>query len=267
MKTKLFIAVVSASFTFHSVSEPAIAESVNRALDEQVTFRIGPFWADVDATIRARGQDFEIDEGLSADSVDFAVYGLWRITPRWRVEAGYSAIESEGSDTLDSDVDLGLLTVPAGLRVDGKLETEVLRFALGYAFAREESWEAGVELGINYTTVKESFRVTPPGMSGTDLTTVDVSQPLPTIGLFFNYGLSPKWYWTSRAGVFAFDIGDMDGTIYNLAGGVEFRPWEQVGVGLSYGFNSADVTITDGGQKTDVEWEYKGPVLYLVTGF
>jgi len=267
MKTKLFLALVSASIAFHAFSERAIAESVNRALDEQVTIRVGPFWADVDASIKALGQDFKIDEGLSADKVDFAISGLWRITPRIRLEAGYSGIKSESSDTLDSDVELGLLTVPAGLRVDGKLETEVLRFALGYAFAREESWEAGVDLGINFTTVKETFRVTLPGMSGTELSTVDVSQPLPTIGLFFNYGITPKWYWTSRAGVFAFDFGDIDGTIYDLAGGVEFRPWDQVGVGLSYGFNSADVTITGGGQKTDVEWEYKGPVLYLVTGF
>ena len=48
---------------------------------------------------------------------------------------------------------------------------------------------------------------------------------------------------------------------------IEFRPWQPAGLGLAYLFNSADITITDAGEKTDIEWEYKGPLLYLVLGF
>lgn len=139
--------------------------------------------------------------------------------------------------------------------------------AMGYAFRHEENWELGLDLGINFTSVKQSIHVSGSVVGDADLPSIDVDEPLPTLGVFFNYALSSKLYWTSRAGAFAFDVGDIDGTIYELIGGVEFRPWEHAGLGLSYMFNSADITVTDAGQPTDVEWEYKGPILYLVAGF
>ena len=251
----------------HFAACVAGAQSVNRALDEDVTLRIGPLWADADATIKTPGEDSNLTEKLSADEVDFSFFALWRINPKWRVEASYSGIESTGSDTLDTDVDTGIGTIPAGLKLNGSFETELVRVAVGYVFSRTESYEAGVDFGINYTTVKTSLGATVPGLPTVDLASFDISEPLPTIGLFFNYGFTPKWYLNSRAGVFAFDIGDIDGTIFEFGGGIEYRPWEPAGLGLGYFFNSADVTLSGSGQKTDVEWEYHGPLLYVVFGF
>lgn len=128
-------------------------------------------------------------------------------------------------------------------------------------------YEFGVDLGINITSVKESFRATIPGVGPVGLTTLDVTEPLPTVGLFYNYALSEKWYLTSRAGLFAFDIGDIDGTIYDIFGGIEFRPWEHVGFGAAYTYTSADLTITESGVKTNIEYDYNGPLLYIVVGF
>jgi len=243
------------------------AQSINPSLDEKVTLRVGPLWADADATIKTADQKSKLTEKFGAEEVDFSIFALWRITPEFRLEASYSGVESTGTDSLDSEIDLGLVSIPAGFRLDGSFETEIIRVAAGYAFSRSESYELGVDFGINFTTVKTSLRATVPGLPPVDVVSLDVSEPLPTIGLFFNYAISPKWYLNSRAGAFAFDIGDIDGTIYDFAGGLEYRPWERAGLGLGYFFNSADVTITAGGEKTDVEWEYKGPLLYLIFGF
>jgi len=72
---------------------------------------------------------------------------------------------------------------------------------------------------------------------------------------------------TSRLSAFAFDVGDMDGTIFDLFGGLEYRPWKNAGLGLAYIYNAADLTISDGGVKADGEYDYNGPLLYLVVGF
>lgn len=245
----------------------ATAQTTNPALDETITLRMGPFLANFDATVKVQGQDLEVDEGIEASDIDFSIYGRWRITPRLRLEAGYSGIDKEDSNTLDADITLGSLTLPAGLSLDGKLETSVLRLAIGYAFFRGESSEFGMDLGVNYTTVKESFMVSSPGMPQVEVTSMDVSEPLPAIGLFMNYAFSPEWYLTTRAGVFAFDIDDIDGTIFNFFGGLEYRPWQHVGMGLAYIYNSADLTLRDGIKEADVEYYYGGPLLYLVVGF
>ena len=135
----------------------------------------------------------------------------------------------------------------------------VFLFALGYAFFRGDSSEFGLDLGINYTTVKNTLNYAIPGI-GVGEDGLDVSEPFPTLGILFNYAISPKWYFTSRAGVFAFEIGDIDGTIFDIFGGVEVRPWKHFGVGLAYMYNSADITIKDDNVKYDVEYDYHGPL-------
>lgn len=267
MKIKLCIMSVIVLLASQLSVTAATAQNRNPALDESLTLRFGPFLANFDATVKAFGQDLKVDYPISTDDIDFAMYGLWRITPRLRLEVGYSGINKTTSDGLDETINVGSLTIPAGLSLDNEFETQVLRMAVGYAFMRGDSSEFGVDLGINYTTVKESFQVNLPGTPGATINSLDVSEPLPTIGLFFNYAFTPELYLTTRFGAFSLDIGDIDGTIFDLFGGLEYRPWQHLGFGLAYIYNSADLTITDGGTKTDIEYDYNGPLFYLTVGF
>jgi hypothetical protein len=267
MKSQVFTMIASVLMAGLIIAGSACAQSRNPSLDETVTLRLGPLWAGLEASVKAFGQDLTVDENIDVSDVDFSVYGLWRITPQWHLEAGYSGIDKSAGDTLDNSVTLGSITVPAGVSLAGSLETSVLRLAVGYAFLRSESYEFGVDLGINFTSVKESFRATIPGIAPVSLTTLDVTEPLPTVGLFYNYAFSEKLYLTSRAGLFAFDIGEIDGTIFDVFGGIEYRPWEHVGFGAAYTYTSADLTITDRNVKTDIEYDYYGPLLYVVVGF
>ena len=246
----------------------ATAQSRNPTLDENITLRLGLFWANFDATVKTQGgNEFDIDESIGANDVDFAMSGLWRITPRWRIEAAYSGINKSSSDGLTNSFNIGSFTVPAGTSVEGKLETQVLRVAAGYAFMRNDTTELGVDVGVNYTTVKDSFKVNVPGLSSAKFNTLDVSEPLPTIGIFVNHAFTSELYLTSHFGAFAFEIGDVDGTIFDFFGGIEYRPWQNAGIGLAYMYTAADLTITDDGVKNDIEYDYNGPMLYLVVGF
>jgi len=267
MKFKIFFMTGICLLASQLLVMAATAQNRNPTLDETITLRLGPFLANFNATVKAFGQDIKVDENITTDDVNFAIYGLWRITPRLRLEAGYSGINTTTSEGLEESINVGSLTIPAGLSLEGEFETEVLRMALGYAFMRGDSSEFGIDLGVNYTTIRESLRVSIPGIPGSEINSLDVSEPLPTIGLFFNYAFTPELYMTSRFGAFSFDIGDIDGTIFDLFGGLEYRPWQHAGIGLAYLYNSADLTISDGGVKTDIEYDYHGPLLYLTVGF
>ena len=267
MKTKIFFMAGIVLLASQLLVLAATAQVQNPALDEKLTLRLGLFWGNFDATVKAYGQDLDVDESMAADDVDFAINGLWRITPRLRIEAAYSGISKSSSDGLANPLNLGSFTVPAGTSLDGEFETQVLRLAAGYAFMRTDTTELGVDLGINYTTVKESFRVDVPGLPSAKINTLDVSEPLPTIGIFFNHAFTSELYLTSHFGAFAFEIGDVDGTIFDFFGGIEYRPWQHAGIGLAYIYTTADLTITDDGVKNDIEYDYNGPMLYLVVGF
>ena len=59
----------------------------------------------------------------------------------------------------------------------------------------------------------------------------------------------------------------MGGTIFELFGGIEFRPWQHFGIGLAYTLSATDLTISNNNNKYDVDYDYSGPLLYLVAGF
>jgi hypothetical protein len=48
---------------------------------------------------------------------------------------------------------------------------------------------------------------------------------------------------------------------------VEWRPWKNVGFGLAYTYNDADITVKADTGDTDVNWTYQGPFAYLTLGF
>lgn len=267
MKVKLLI-MTMALLSSQLFVTAATAQDRNPALDENITLRLGFLWADFNANVTTQGgTEFDIDESMGANDVDFAMSGLWRITQRWRIEAAYSGINKSSSDGLANSFNIGSFNVPAGTSVEGDFETQVLRVAAGYAIMRNDTTELGVDLGVNYTTVKESLKVNVPGLSSAKFNTLDVSEPLPTIGIFFNHAFTSELYLTSHFGAFAFEIGDVDGTIFDFYGGIEYRPWKNAGIGLAYMYTAADLTISDKGIKNDIEYDYNGPMLYLVVGF
>ena len=54
---------------------------------------------------------------------------------------------------------------------------------------------------------------------------------------------------------------------WDAKGAVEFRPWKNVGFGLAYTYNDADITVEKDSGDTDVKWTYQGPFAYLTLGF
>ena len=267
MKVKLLI-ITMALWSSQLFVMAATAQDRNPALDENITLRLGLLWASFDATVKTQGgTEFDIDESMGTSDVDFAMSGLWRITPRWRIEAAYSGINKSSSEGLTNSFNIGSFTVPAGTSVEGEFETQVLRVAAGYAFMRTDTTEFGVDLGVNYTTVKDSLKVNVPGLSSAKFNTLDVSEPLPTIGIFLNHAFTSELYLTTHFGAFAFEIGDVDGTIFDFYGGIEYRPWQNAGIGLAYMYTAADLTISDNGIKNEIEYDYNGPMIYLVVGF
>jgi hypothetical protein len=270
MKIKLFLFAGVTLLLCQLFISTANAQTqlMNPALDETFTFRLGPFWANLDTTVKAEGYDLKVDEGLDAGNVNFSANGLWRITKRLRLEVAYSGFDKEKSLTLGSDINIDSITIPSGSTIYANVETEVLRLALGFAVFRGDSYEAGIDLGVNYTTLQESFGASVSGIGSREIEAFDVSAPLPTIGLFFNYAFTDKWYLTSRAGVFSFvEVGDYDGTVWDVFGSIEYRPWQHFGLGLAYTYTSADLTVTDNNRKFDIEYDYSGPLLYFVVGF
>ncbi len=253
---KKFLTIVMTVIMVMMVAMTATANNTNNpAMHQQFTLKAGMFWGSFDTTVKALGEDVDFDTDLGDSDTNFAINGMWRITDRWFAEAGYNGLTASST---------GRSLASGGVNMKNDFETSVIRVAGGYSIYRTDALEMGVDLAINFTDIKSSTKM---AINGIKLTDVDISEPLPTIGVFANYAISDQWYVTSHVGLFAFEIGDIDGTILDIRAGVEYRPWENYGFGLSYIYNSADVDVKDDFVTYDLEYDYYGPTLYFVAGF
>jgi hypothetical protein len=244
------------------------AQSINPSLDDIFQLRLGPFFAHFDTKVNVQGTDFDQDEQLGDNETTFAGFARWRITPKFHLNFGYSQISRDNTATLSAGLPVGGITVPAGTTLSQDYETSSLPVSLSWAFVKNPKTEFGVDAGVNFTKIKNRISVAVPGAPTVTPINDDVSEPLPSIGLFWNQALSEQWMF---AGSFRYlglslEIGDIDAEFYDAFVGIEWRPWKNVGLGGAYLYSEADGTITSAGTTHGFEYQYDGPFAYIMIG-
>lgn len=259
-------AVAVLLFAAVGTGSPAYAQSINPTLDDVFQVRLGPFFANFDTKVSVQGTDFDQDSQLGDNMTTFAGFARWRITPKFHLNIGYSQISRDDTTTLSTGIPVGGLTVPAGTVLAQDYETSSLPVGISWAFVKNPKTEFGVDAGVNFTTIKNRVSITVPGTSTVTPINDDVSEPLPSIGLFWNQAFSEQWMLTTSFRYLGLEIGDIDADIYDAVAGIEWRPWKNVGLGGAYLYNKADGKITSAGMTHNFEYQYDGPFAYLMIG-
>lgn len=257
--------VLAVSLALMSASTQAA--STNQTLNDSLAFRVGPFFPSIDTSIKVGNQEQNFEDYLDDNATTAAIKGVWRITKNFRLNFGYWAVDRESSESLDHSTPIGPINVPAGTSIGASFDSSLLSAALGWSFIATDTTEFGVDLGLAALNLKSELGASVPGVGNTSFTAFDETYPLPTIGIYIVQALSPKWSIAGRLGGIGLSTGDFDGTVVDAMGAVEFRPWQNVGFGLSYMYNDADAKLKNVGDGVEVEWNYQGPFAYLTLGF
>ncbi len=136
------------------------------------------------------------------------------------------------------------------------------RLSAGYSFVKNTQAELGGALGLHVTDFTMS-------LAGANVAkrTGDALAPLPTVGLYGSYALTPRWLLSGRADFFSFSHHDYDGSLVNLVAGVDYRFTRNFGIGLGYRYVDYDLDVTKSSFSGNVQYEFSGPVLYLAGSF
>ncbi len=242
------------------LSASAQAASTNPTLHDQFSIRAGGFNANIDTSVTIDGEKFNFEDVLDDNVSTGNIQALWRVTNKLRINFGFWSVERDESDVPGT----------GGATAGASFDTSYLSAAVGYSFIRSDTSEFGVDLGGRRIIKKSELGATVPGAGNISFTAFDNSYLLPTIGLYFNQALSPKWSIAGRFGGVGLDLGDdFKGSVIEANAAIEFRPWQNFGLGLAYMYNSADATLNNVGRGNglDLEWEFQGPVAYLTLGF
>ena len=92
---------------------------------------------------------------------------------------------------------------------------------------------------------------------------VSVTAPLPNIGAWYTYSISPDWALKARLDWLRFNIGEYDGGLINASFGINYRVFKYAGIGLSYNIFDLDVGINTQSWRGAAEIKYEGLYAFL----
>lgn len=220
--------------------------------------------------IAGTGVDFEDDLGM-ADSEWLPDVQLGaRLGNRFRIELEWYQLNRTSSKVLTKDIVWDDTTYHAGVDVDSKFKTTVYRGAFGWSFIKRPNIEVGADLGLHATNFYAS--VEGQGSINGNVSQIarearDAWVPLPTIGGYFGWNISPMFSVNARIDWLSLTVGDYSGGITDIWGAFNARVSRHVGVGAGWRYTNYHINATKNDWEGYVRYKYSGPAFFLTLAF
>ena len=225
--------------------------------------------ADVNTTLRIDSEtlgtgtevdlesDFDVDDRLFLGRIDAG----WRFAKKHAIDFSVFELGREGTRIIDRDIQIGNVTFPISTEVKTEFETVVFKLAYRYAFLHRERWHMGASLGAHTMDWKTKWTAGNLALEED----FDVTVPLPVLGLFGSYGITPKLYLNASSEFFGLEYEEFDGFLNNTRLSLEHRTFEHVafGLGLDYFLIDASVESESGNLSAEAEYDYLGLLAFM----
>ena len=260
-------------------AQDTIAKNKNTILTEKFYIYAGVFapFKEVKFAFSASvpGEDddiIDLDETLNIDGIQvtFNTNFNWRFAKKWSLNADYFSLRTNNSVVLPKDIKWDKYTIKKGSTIEGGYGASVLKVGFGRIISRGDKHEFQGLIGVYLLGVNGFLS----GMGFVDdkeieleRSRVSVTLPLPSIGLSFIYAPTEKLSFFAKGEWFGIKIGDIDGSLWNLSPGANYRFSEYIGASLSYKFLQLFGNVTQEDWNGSFEMQFQGPSLGLTASF
>jgi len=258
--------------------QPARADDqggVHPYLTDKFSLDLGMFFPDRKVKLRVDGPagsisddiDFEGEFGLKQSDETFSLNLGWRFAEMWELQGQYFKSSGARGRVLDEDVEWKDIVFGAGTGVVAGQHFTLYRAFFARHFASSgEKYEFGIGLGLHWLEIGafiEGNIILNGGGTAFRREAVEAKAPLPNIGAWYMYSVTPKLVLRGRFDWFSAAIGDYDGTLINAAAGANYQLFENFGIGLSYNLFNLDVGVKKSDWRGKIETSYAGLFAYV----
>ena len=270
---------LSVAFTTGLLASSLLATSANaQALQSRYWVEASAYWPNIDTTVNIssnngrHGTDINMESDLNLrdrETLPAFLAGA-RIGDRFTVIGEYYGLDRSGSASVTRDITFDDVVYPAGARVDSSFKSDVYRLAVGYSLIRRENMELGVAVGLHATSFEA--QLSGDGQVGSlpaqsQRRTRDLLAPMPTVGVFGGYQVTPRLTVAGRADYMSLSAGKYDGSIFNAEARASYRVWKNVGVGAMYRYVDYDFAMEKTRWTGQLDYKFSGPALILQAAF
>ena len=269
---KAAIVVCLLCFTAPQLALAEDTEDLHPYLESGFSLDLGVFFPDrhldlsVNGSVGGINDEIDFDKGLQLGSADstFAAEMSWRFRGKWSLVGQFFKSSDSASVMLEEDVEWGDVVFGAGSNAAVGTKFSLTRIFFGRQLDASRRHDIGIGGGIHWLHIGSFIEgeILVNGTPAAARRSVSVEAPLPNIGAWYKYSISPRWALRARLDLFSADIGDYDGLLANVSLGVNFQAFENFGIGLNYNYFELDVGIDKSGWRGNFETIYDGVYVY-----
>ncbi|MDT0551782.1 hypothetical protein [Urechidicola vernalis] len=236
----------------------------------------GVFLPSKNIKIKANGStpNEEIDFGKTFDfndsEITFAASVKWRFAKNWNLGMEYYSIKNGATRSIEQDIEWNDYTFKAGLSVGAGFDLDLYRVFFGRNISTGPKHELGGGIGIHamdITTYLEGEAFLDDLNTGFRRESITALAPLPNIGFWYFWAPSEKFLVTARLDWLSVKISNIKGSLLNLAPGIQYQLFKNIGVGASYRYFNLNVDIEDNNWDGGVALSFHGPMFSLTGNF
>jgi hypothetical protein len=263
---------------------PAIANAggKNPILDEKFSIALGTHLLTGNTEITTQStifnnRKFEIDNedlGLDSDVDSYWLDAKWRPFERWSFMAEFYSYSEDGTNTRGIETVFKDTVFGANTSLDTSFDVDIFSLSTAYRLVDEQNY--AIDIGGGFHTLDLSFSIegTVTGVAGNNVATTssgrevsDFVAPLPNLMVFGTYALNEQWALSGRMGWLSLNYEDYEGDLLRANLVVDFRPFENVGIGAGYNFSDMELTRDHSTGIESFRLDFSGPIIYLKAGF
>ena len=248
-------------------------------LGERVGVNVGTFFANLETTVRLDGTggllgttiSFEQDLGLDDTKTRPMMEAHWRFFKKHTLGISYFDLDRSGDSSTTVNIRFGDQTFQANLPLQAFLDIEVFNLGYSYSILFDEKKELAVGFALSFQDIAVGMEGTVAGQPVGVRETESFLAPLPTFTGRFSYAFTPKWILRVALGYFTIetDFGEtrLDGSIIAGNTSIDWQAFKHFNVGLGYNWFDVDVMTEKEVRVLDIDYQYKGPLLFIGTKF
>jgi len=190
--------------------------------------------------------------------------GFYRFNPRHAIGFGIWSLSRRGENSITDEIEWDDVTYTAFADIKSTFDVDWLRLDWRYSFMRMERGEAGINVGLSSYRFSASLE----GMgsigatSGSYRREESIVAPVPTLGMFVNFAITPNVLFRSSFNYLTLRIGDIDARVSDITLLFEWYFSEHVGIGG--GSARTNITYQNMGSKPiDIQYEQAGVLAYF----
>ncbi len=242
----------------------SFADSVD---GDRVSFSLGVFATDRDSKgsldsssgIEGTDVDFEADLGLETSDTVFRFDGYYQFNERHRVDLSVFDLSRNSKRVIERDFRWGDSSYAVDAEVRTGTDLAIYKAAYTYSFLRRNTGYLGVTAGLYVADISVSLG----GQTFQEAEVGEITAPMPVVGLRGEYQVAKSWTLRGSSEIFVVNLDDIQGSLVDVFIGLDYRLLDTVSLGVGYNAVEIDVDATDSDYSGNLQWDYKGGLIYL----